>query len=274
MKDIKFLYESTVKKQVEEKVTETREENGEKIEISRNVKKAKPIKIAIQKPNRKLYEGAERFYAVQIADFIKAGLLPYSLVQKRYANDGGPLSEPEKQYLIKLKEEAASLENKYFSVIESDGDVAKQRNELLVKINNINAEVSNIQNGYADIFENTAEMKARNKTIEWWVLHLSYIDEDGTGYKPLFGDGTHEDKLNKYDDFDDREDKFTNECIRKMSYLISFWFAAKSSLSKIDFESMDRLYTDTLADYSVEEEKVEVKVEDKTPVPEKPVETT
>jgi hypothetical protein len=271
MKDIKFLYESTVKKQVEEKVTETREENGEKIEVSRIVKKAKPIKIAIQKPNRKLYENAERFYAVQIADFIKAGLLPYSLVQKRYANDGGPLSEPEKEYLIKLKEEAAKLEHEYFTIVGEGKEFTDRRNELLIKINNINAEVSNIQNGYADIFENTAEMKARNKTIEWWVLNLSFIDEDGTGFKPLFGDGTHDDKLAKYDEFDEREDKFINECIRKLSYLISFWFAAKSNLSKIDFESMDRLYTDTLADYSVEEDKVEMRVEDKTePKPEEP----
>ena len=272
MKDLKFLYETTVKKQVEEKVSETREENGEKIEITRVVKKAKPIKIAILKPNRKLFEGAEKFYAVQMADFIKAGLLPYSLVAKRYANDGGPLSEPEKEYLTTLKNRVTELEAKYFELVSGGSDKTKERNELLVKINEINSEIGNIQNAYSDIFDNTAEVKSRNKTIEWWVLHLAYIDLDDTGYKPIFGEGGYENRIERYDEIEENEDQFLNECIRKISYLTSFWFAAKATLSKIDFESMDALFNENFSTYKVEEDKEQIKVEDKTepsPEPEK-----
>jgi hypothetical protein len=270
MKDLKFLYETTVKKQVEEKVTETKEEGGQKIEISKTVKKAKPIKLAILKPQRKLYEGAEIFYAKQIADYIKAGLLPYSLVAKRYANDGGPLSEPEKERLEKLKKEAEELELQFFQLIGDGEKESKTRNELLIKINKINSEVGGIQNAYADIFENTAEMKSRNKTIEWWVLHLAYIDEDDKGFKPLFGEGDLTAKLSVYDDFSDNENDFYNEAIKKLSYLISFWFAARAGLTKIDFESMDTLYDESISSYSVEEDKpAEIKVEEKK-VEEKP----
>jgi hypothetical protein len=266
MKDLKFLYETTVKKQVEEKVTETKEEDGQKIEISKTVKKVKPTKLAVLKPQRKLYEGAEIFYAKQIADYIKAGLLPYSLVAKRYANDGGALSEPEKEKLEKLKKESEELELKFFELVGEGEKESKARNELLLRINKINTEVGGIQNAYADIYENTAEMKARNKTIEWWVLHLAYIDEDDKGYKPLFGDGDLNAKLVIYDDFSDNESEFYNECIKKLSYLISFWFAARAGLTKIDFESMDDLYNESITTYSVEEEKTpEIKIEDKTP---------
>jgi hypothetical protein len=266
MKELKFLYETTVKRQVEEKVTEPKQENGQQVEITRTVKKSKAVKIAILKPMRRLYEGADIFYAKQIADFIKAGLLPYSLVAKRYANDGGALSEPEKNKLKALKEEVAELEAKFFGLIEKE-EHTDERNKLLTQINNINGEITNIQNAYADIFDNTAEIKARNKSIEWWALHLSYIDEDGQGYKPIFGDGTYEEKLIKYDEISEQENPFFEECIRKLSYLISFWFAARSALSKIDFESMDKLYNDTVTDYKVVEEETPKIIEVKDSVP-------
>lgn len=267
MKKIEFLYETTVKKQVEEKVTEVKEENGQKIEIVRTLKKAKLIKFAILHPRRKLYEGADIFYAKQIAEYIKAGLLPYSLVAKRYANDGGALSEPEKEKLKTLNDERAELEVQFFA-LGSDAD-SKIRNNLLSKINDVNGEIVKIQNAYADIFDNTAEVKARNKTIEWWALHLCYFDEDDTGYKPIFGEGSHDERLDKYDEVTDRQEAYLNEGIKKLSYLISFWFAAKAVLSKIDFDTMERLYTDTVTDYEVIEEEEPktklVEIETKTP---------
>jgi hypothetical protein len=258
MKETKFLYETTVKKQVEEKVTDTKEENGQKIETSRLVKKAKPIKCAILKPTRRLFVEAEKFYAIQMAQFITAGLLPYSLVAKRYANDGGPLSEPEKKHLDKLNSDLDGLEQKYFEIVaEQDPKKIDERNQILTRITKINTAIGEVQNAYSDIFENTAEVKSRNRTIEWWVLHLAYIDLDGTGLKPLFGEGDYETKLLKYDEFDEADDRFINECIRKLSYLASFWFAAKTTLTKIDFDSMDKLFTETLSDYRVEDETPE-----------------
>ena len=38
------------------------------------------------------------------------------------------------------------------------------------------------------IFEDTAESRARNKSILWWVLNMSYKEEDGKEV-PFFGEG-------------------------------------------------------------------------------------
>jgi hypothetical protein len=266
MKELKFLYETTVLKQVEEKVTETKEDNGQKIEVTRSVRKAKPIKVAILKAGRKLFEGAERFYAIQIADNIRAGLLPYSLVAKRYANDGGPLSEPEKEKVEELKNQIKALEKEFFALIGTEANQIDRRSDLLVEINKLTVELNEIQNSYADIFENTAEMKARNKAMEWWALHLSYIDEDGKGYKPIFGDGDYAAKFIKYDELSESEDTFILEVIKKLSYLISFWFTTKSTLTNDDFKSMEKIYEDRYSTYKVEEDEVPiVKVEEPTP---------
>lgn len=265
MKELKFLYETKVKKQVEEKVKELKEEQGQKVEITRTVKKAQLVKLAILKPHRKLFEQAEIFYAKSIADFIRQGLLPYSLVAKRYNNDGGPLSEPEKNRIEELKKEADVLESKFFEIAAlTDEESAKEKGEIIKKVSKLNQMISEINNSYADIFDNTAEVKARNRIIEWWTLNLSYMEENGV-LKPLFGEGDYADKLLKYDDIEEKEDPFFSDSIKRLSYLISFWFSARTIIDKLDFAGMEKVYDSTVSNYIVEEDKVELTVEDKTP---------
>jgi hypothetical protein len=132
-----------------------------------------------------------------------------------------------------------------------------------IGINDINLEVSNISNSYSDIFDSTAEVKARNDTIEWWVLFLLYINLDGKDYKPLFGDGTHEERIQKLEDLEDKENPFEIESIKKLSYLISFWFTARNVVNKVDFEAMDKLYVDTMSTYKIDETNT-VKISDLT----------
>lgn len=276
-KKINWLYETSVKKQVEEKVV-TKDEKDPTIEVTRTTKKAKPIKVAILKPNRRLFESAEIFYAATVADYIRRGLLPLSLAAKRYANDGGPISDPEKDVINALRDEVTKYELEYFSLDTKDvSDTTKaKRNELLVKINDVNARLNSIQNAYSDIYDNTAEMKAKNKTIEWWVLHLAYYDLDEKGYKPIFGDGPYESKLDVYENLDDNGDPFTLEAIGICSYLISFWLTARGTLSKeemanLEFKAMESLYLESVTSYKVEEteEKPTVKLNE-TPPPEEP----
>jgi hypothetical protein len=261
MKELKFIYETSIKKQVNETVKEQQTENGQTIEISRTVKKTKPVKAGILKPDRKLFKEAEMFYAKSLSEYLKKGLLPYSLVAKRYANDGGPLTDNERNRLKELREEARKLEAEFFATItDTDEQAQKKKNETLIKINAINAEVSNIQNAYSDIFDSTAEMKSRNDAIEWWALFLIYVDEDDKGYKPLFGEVEYEDRLKKLEEIEDTADPFYIEIIKRLSYLISFWFTARNTVTKIDFDTMEKLYLDTMSDYKVEEDKVAEKI--------------
>ena len=254
----KFLYETSVKREVDETVTENRMEDGKPIEVKKVVKKIKTIKVALLQPDRKLYKGAELFFSKSLATYLKEGLMPYSLVAKRYANDGGPLTEMEIQRLKELREEARSLEKEFFTISPeavSDVvvDIQKRKTDILIRINAINSEISGIQNAYSDIFNNTAEVKSRNDTIEWWTIFLANIDEDEKGYKPLFGEGDYATKIKKLEEFENKSESFYNEVIKLMSYLVSFWFTASVSLTKSDFETMEKVYLDTATDYKVTE---------------------
>ena len=44
------------------------------------------------------------------------------------------------------------------------------------------------------LYEETAESRARNKVILWWMLHLAYSEKDGTE-TPFFGAGSFDERL-------------------------------------------------------------------------------
>jgi hypothetical protein len=195
------------------------------------------------------------FYAKTLSQYLKAGLLPYSLVAKRYANDGGPLSDEEKKRMESLREEALKLNNDFFTETTSNVENKSKKNEILERINEINQEITRINTAFSDIFDATAEKKSRDETIEWWSLHLIYLNEDGKGYKCVFGDGDDADRISKLEQYEYDENPFYLEVIKRLSYLVSFWFTARNNVTQIDFSTMEKLYLETVSDYKVKEEE-------------------
>ena len=103
----------------------------------------------------------------------------------------------------------------------------------------------------ASLFDQTAENRARNKTILWWVLNLAY-EKDGDDYKEVFQGADQDEKLASYDRYEEQEDDFIDEMLKKFSYVVSFWFITKA-------DSQEEL--DVLLKSSEEEDKEEEKQE-------------
>lgn len=254
-----FIYESTVLKQVEEKVPETRVENGETVEVIKTVKKTKPTKIAVLRPDRKKYKEADIFYAKKLSHYLKEGLLPLSLVSKRFLNDGGPLSDDEKRLVQSLRDSYVKLQEEYFGMKSPlTDDQNKRRAAIILELNEINKTLREIQSNYSDIFANTAEAKAKSDTLEWWITTLSMFDSDDKGYKFLFGEGDFDTRMAALYEIDKKEDIFLNEIVKKLSYFISFWNTAGPDVALEDFKSAEENYNLSVTQYFVEEEKKEI----------------
>lgn len=261
-----YLYETTISKVVSKEETQKTQEGSETVSVTKTVKALQPVKVALLQPDRKLVKRAGLFYAQCLAEYLKAGLLPLPLVAKRYSNDGGPLTEQEKVELDKLKAIGEEYQKEFYSYTGQDGaEVQEKKATALIRLNDVNIKIASIQNAYADIFDNTAEMKSRDDAIEWWGLHLMYVDEDGTGYKPIFQGNTYDEKIAALEKHDKTNDPFYNEVIKRLSYLISFWFTSHSELSKSDFATVENLFVERLSTYAPELE-VTVKVEEEKPV--------
>lgn len=240
---MKKLYEFSINKEVEVKeTTNEKNEKGEEIQVSKNVKKELPQKYFIKKPNRGLFDEAELFYGVRLSEGVKAGLLTRALLAKRFTNDGGIFSEIDKEQYTSLYLKLFQLQNEFqrLSVKEKSKEEELQYNNLIKDIAESREKIQDYEFAQASLFDQTAENRARNKTIMFWVLNLSYKDNDNGAFSPVFGDGTFEDKLKEYDKLEETSDPFFEKLCQKLVLLISFWYMGRASTQE-EFEKLFNL---------------------------------
>jgi hypothetical protein len=273
---MKKLFEFTIPKIIVEKVTEeSTNDKGEKTTTEKEVTKTENNIVVLKKPNRGLYDEAELFYGVKLAEGIKAGLLTRALLAKRFSNDGGVMSETDKeQYAdlyIRLFEVQNSIER---ASLTPEAERTEEEKEQLVDWVRESAiareEIQDFEISQASLFDQTAENRARTKTILWWVLNLAHFKK-GQEHTPIYEGETFEQKLSSYDILEDDENVFWEELSRKLIYYVSFWYVGKAQtqedfeqlLREIDEGELDDMVEESLAGEDTEPPKEEPKEEPK-----------
>lgn len=238
----KKIYQFVVNKEEEVDKTEMKTEDGKEITITSKAKENVPHNFFIKKPTRSLFEEAELFYAVRLSEGIKAGLLTRSLLSKRYSNDGGALSDQDKgkyaEFYIKLFEKQNEFQK--LSTTDKKDRTPEEKeyfDNLTAEIINLRSEIQDFEIAQASLFDQTAENRARNKTILWWILHLSYMFDKNSKEALLFGDGTFDEKLAIYDNLEDSDDTWLKSIVKKFAFYISFWYMGRAS-SQEEFEKL------------------------------------
>ena len=94
-----FTFDKKEKKKVE--VERKNKETGEVETILQNKTVKTPIKFIIKKPTRRLADEAEIYYSVRLSKAIKMGIVTKAMLIKKYADNGGALSEEESKELLK-----------------------------------------------------------------------------------------------------------------------------------------------------------------------------
>jgi hypothetical protein len=193
-------------------------------------------KFYISKPGRKLKQGGELEYAKQLAKFVKAGLLPKAAWGTILDNAGGTISENDAQNYTSLKSKffELSLELNKLQQGEQNEENLKSMESISLEIEFVKNKIQSFELEQIYIFENTAESKARNATIEWWLCNLSF-DED---QKEFFQGPSVDDKLDWYDSLDPEKDADLIKIGQRFSYLITLWFLNKLE-SFEDFKNAD-----------------------------------
>ena len=228
---MKKLY--TFKEVKKEKVLtkkSTENEKGEKVTVEKEEEREVSHEFFMRKPNRRLYDDADLYYAVKLSEGIKAGLLTKALLEKRYDNDGGVLSNTEIENYGQMYVDFYNKQQEIMQIDpdnEPSEDQQKKLDELKGVIDSTREALTNFEMGQQALYDQTAEVRSRNKTILWWVLFASYkINKEGEE-EPFFRGDTADAKLEHYDRLIEDEDDFTDSVIRKFTYLISFWFVSK-----------------------------------------------
>jgi len=246
--NFKELYTfSATKEEIKDVIETSKNEKGEEVKTVKQEKASNIIELALKKPTRALFDEAELFYGVKLAESIKAGMLTKTLMLKKYDNDGGIFTQNEvnriKDLLVALAEsqrELSDIEEK-----NKDKEVSKEDlDKTLVisqRIESLRTELVEIENNKNNLFEQTAENRAKNKTMMWWVLNLAY-QKVGSDFVPFFGEGNYEQKLKKYDELEEGADEFIRKIMTKFAYFISFWYSGRAN-KKEDFDTIEKYLT-------------------------------
>tara|TARA_R110000765_G_scaffold26517_5_gene64691 strand:- start:87 stop:728 length:642 start_codon:yes stop_codon:yes gene_type:complete len=184
---------------------------------------------------------AELYYGVRLAEGIKAGLLTRALLEKRFENDGGTRSDDENKEYEQIIEKLQGFhkeQSKILDISEKKRTPAQKKRlkELDREIKPTRRSLRDLQLVEDSLYEETAESRARNKVILWWMLHLAH-EEEGAKESEFFGKGAFEEKLERYDEIDEGEDFFDLVVARKFAYYVSFWFVGRPSSQK-EFQEM------------------------------------
>jgi hypothetical protein len=236
----------------------------------KNLKNPIKRKFGILKPSRRLREEGEIYFAAEVSKFAKAGVLPKAAWNTILSDGGGTISEKDREHYGKLLLDFRDLAEQIQSIVIKDEYLNSEEDKEKVKdlssqMEEIKEEIQKFERSQISIFENTAEARARNKTILWWVLNLFYEISNDTS-KLVCDAKSYLDKLDIYDQIEEtaseennQESKFILDLFTRIGFLVTLWFVGKADSQK-DFKFYDDEFTNqqkTSSESSKEDDNVE-----------------
>ena len=243
----KTIYKFTVKKEeeVEEETTsevenkETKEK--EKVTKTKTVKKEIPYEIRIAQPSRRQVEDADMEFSIEMSKCIKKGILTKAMLGKKYSDTGGLFSEDDSDNYAKMYKDALDLQNEYvrLETVKKRTKAQETRfDKLKGEVAANRKEIIDFESNFQSLFDHTADVKAQNRVLLWYCLHLTYVyDEERDKFVQYFDGEDFEEKIQSYYDLEEADDSFYWDLIRKVTTVIAFWYFNQAS-SQDEFDEL------------------------------------
>lgn len=248
----KELYSFVVDKEVEKEIVSTKVDKKTKEEITtkKKVKEKVPVTIKIKRPSRRELEEAELEFSVEMSRCVKRGILTKAMLAKKYSDTGGLMSESDASDLVDSYKKVFDLQNEYsrLEIIQNKTDKQAARVEDITKeLAEVRRRIVEFESNYQSLFDHTADVKAQNRLILWYVINLTYIQEETDDEPaPYFGNGDFETKLEEYYKREEGDDPVYFLITKKAATILAFWFFNQAS-DKESFDTvMKRLESDEL----------------------------
>jgi len=239
----KVLYQFTLDKEYEKTVESTRKnkKTGEETITKKKKKVKEPVEVQIKRPNRRELEEAELEYSVEMSKCIKKGILTKAMLAKKYSDTGGVFSEDNSEEYAAFYKDALDLQNEYMRLDTVDKRSEKQEarfDKVKGLIANNRKDIIDFESNFQSLFDHTADIKAQNKVLLWYCLHLTFVyDEELDKFVQYFKGEDFEAKTSFYYDLEESDDEFYNSLIKKVSTTLAFWFFNQASTQE-EFEEL------------------------------------
>jgi hypothetical protein len=241
----KDLYKFNVweDKEIIEEESKIDETSGEEVIFKKKIITKIPTEIILKKPTRRQVEEADLEYSVEMSKCIKKGILTKAMLAKKYSDTGGLMSENESQNLVDLYKQIYDLQNESLrldAATNKSEEIKSRLDQINVELSTARKQIIDIESSYRALFDHTADSKAQNKVLLWYILNLTYIKkQNDVEEKPYFKGKEFEDKLVDFYSKEEAQDSQHIAISKKLSTLVAFWFFNQAS-TKEDFEELDR----------------------------------
>tara|TARA_B100000212_G_scaffold136765_1_gene102993 strand:+ start:12124 stop:12942 length:819 start_codon:yes stop_codon:yes gene_type:complete len=244
---LKEVYSFTVEQTEKVKVTEVesrkdKDGNEEEVEVTKEVDQAVPYRIIIKQPNRREMEEAELEYSIEMSNCVKQGILTKAMLAKKYSDSGGLMPEEDAQALTRLYMKFGEYSNELGRLNTKSAKTKKDEDrvrELSGKLGEARKEIVNVETNYASLFNHTADSRAANKAVTWYLLNLSYIRKDSEEEaSPIFKGETFEDKIDEYYRLEEEGSEIYYTISNKLATYVSYWYYSAGAVLAADFEKL------------------------------------
>lgn len=239
---MKELYSFNVN---QKKSVEKTEDQGDGKKIVQTVEELVPVKIVLKNPSRVERKQIETFHHSVYSDAMKKGIVTRAMIKKAYNENGGVFSEVQEKERQKLLNEYAALQGsvqfeelsaKEAKTKKLKAEHEEKAQETFKRFVEVHQALEKFRAEEEEIYVNSAENLARDKTIEWLICNLIFIEEDGVEKNPFVGESV-EEKNDYYESLLDEDKDFYSEILEKASTVLSMWYVGRAS-TKEDFDEI------------------------------------
>lgn len=219
-------------------------ETGKMEEITTTKKVVKPVDYSIifNEPSRRQAEDADMEFSIEMSKCIKKGILTKAMLAKKYSDSGGLLTEEDSQRLLRGYSQIAETQHalKRLIVKKKKSQEEKQEEERLTEeLADARRSVVNLETAYQNVFNHTADTKAQNRTILWYLINLTFVKSGNGEERRLFNGEDYDEMLDDYYNKDESGHEIFDLAKEKLMAIVSFWYFSQNPTEE-DFLSLEK----------------------------------
>jgi len=234
--------------EVEEDKQETvTNEQGEQITrtYKEKIKKQIPVEINILLPNRKQMQEADMEFSIEMSKCIRNGILTKAMLLNKYSDTGGLISDTDAKTMVSAASEIGDLQSRLTILnlkpeSERDDDYRQKIEKVTSEILQRRKTLIEKETSYMTLFNHTADIKAQNRAILWYILNLTQFKDNSkknAEFEWLFPGKTFDVKEAAMFEYEENKNEIYEKCYSKLASLISYWFFT----SNTEKEEFDRI---------------------------------
>jgi hypothetical protein len=241
-----YNFNVQIEREVEESTTTKKknQETGKMEEIVTTKKVVKPVDygICIYEPSRRQVEDADMEFSIEMSRCIKRGILTKAMLAKKYSDSGGLLTEDDSSRLVRNYGKLGEMQNdlgRLMAKKKKTEEEKKQEIKLTEEYADLRKDIISLETSYQSVFNHTADTKAQNKTILWYLINLTFVVDPAGNEKPMFEGEDYDEKLDDYYLKDEKGSEVYDLAKEKLMAFISFWYFSQNP-SEEDFKSLEK----------------------------------